>query len=77
MSPKATFPHQNRTEVNELSKITRTNGREHHQPTIKDPDPKASQMSNKKWQTQARQFISNFTPQQTDAYLAIPEVAME
>jgi hypothetical protein len=25
MSPKATFPHQNRTEVNKLSEITKTN----------------------------------------------------
>jgi len=34
-------------------------------------------MSNQKWQTQARQFITNWTSQQMDAYLAIPEVALD
>ena len=38
---------------------------------------KVSQMSRKKWQTQARQFITNWTSQQMDAYLAIPEVALD
>jgi hypothetical protein len=38
---------------------------------------KVSHMSNKKWQNQApRQFISNWTQHQMDAYLAIPQVAM-
>jgi hypothetical protein len=39
--------------------------------------PKVSHMSNDKWQTQARQFITNWTPRHMDAYLAIPEVALE
>jgi hypothetical protein len=37
-------------------------------------------MSKQKWQTQARQFITNWTSaQQIDAYtyLAIPEVALD
>ena len=54
--------------------------------TLKAPPPKAQQeqkktkvsnMSKEKWQTQAREFITNWTPQHMDAYLVIPEVAME
>jgi hypothetical protein len=33
-------------------------------PTRKDSELKASQMSNKKWHNQSRQFILNWTPQQ-------------
>jgi hypothetical protein len=41
-------------------------------------DLKVSQMSNKKWQIQEWQFITNWTSQQMDAYLAIlPEVALD
>jgi hypothetical protein len=36
-----------------------------------------SHTSSEKWQTQARQFIINWTPRHLDAYLAIPEVALE
>jgi hypothetical protein len=38
---------------------------------------KVSHTSRKKWQTQAQQFVTNWTPQHMDKYLAIPEVAME
>jgi hypothetical protein len=34
-------------------------------------------MSNEKWHTQVQPFLTNWTPQHMDAYLAIPEVAME
>jgi hypothetical protein len=36
-----------------------------------------SHTSSEKWQNQARQFIINWTPRHMDAYLAIPEVALE
>ena len=38
---------------------------------------KVSRKSNPKWQTQVRQFITNWTSPQMDAYLAIPEVALD
>jgi hypothetical protein len=38
---------------------------------------KVSNTSNDKWRTQARQFLTNWTPRHMDAYLAIPEVALE
>jgi hypothetical protein len=41
------------------------------------PATKVSNMSIDKWRTQARQFITNWTPRHMDAYLAIPEVALE
>jgi len=36
-----------------------------------------SHMSKKKWQTQGRQLILNWTPHHMDSYLAIPQVAVE
>jgi hypothetical protein len=60
MSPKATFPQQNSTDVNEISAIART------RTSLTDPNSKASQTSNRKWQNQARQFILNWTPQQIE-----------
>ena len=38
---------------------------------------KVSHMSNEKWHPQVRHFITKWTSQQMDAYLAIPEVALE
>jgi hypothetical protein len=49
-------------------------------PSRKSPQhqkTKVSNMSSEKWQTQARQFLTNWTPRHMDAYLAIPEVALE
>ena len=45
--------------------------------STKRKSKKVSKMSAKKWQTQARQFITNWTSPQMDAYLAIPEVALD
>ena len=46
-------------------------------PTSKEPKSKDSMASSSKWQHKARQLISNWTHRHTDAYLAIPEKAME
>jgi hypothetical protein len=61
--------------VNDLSEITTTNGKEH--PQTARTRTQSLTFEQQKWQTQTRQFISNWTPQQMDAYLAIPEVALE
>jgi hypothetical protein len=38
---------------------------------------KVSHLSTEKWQPQVRQFFLNWTQHHLDAYLAIPQVAME
>jgi hypothetical protein len=54
-----------------------TDQRKQKSPKRNESDSKASHMSGKKWHPQARQFITNWTSPQMDAYLAIPEVALE
>jgi hypothetical protein len=46
-------------------------------PTSKEPKSKDSMASSSKRQNQAWQLIFNWTPQHMDAYLTIPELAME
>lgn len=46
-------------------------------PTSKEPKSKDSMARSRKWQHKARQLICNWTQRHMDAYLAIPEKAME
>ena len=46
-------------------------------PTSKEPKSKDSMARSRKWQHKARQLICNWTHRHMDAYLAIPEKAME
>jgi hypothetical protein len=71
--PKAQSRHHKRTLGNRKDQCwKRTLPTSNNAPYSKDSQPR-----NRKWQNQARQFILNWTPQQMDAYLAIPEVAMK
>jgi hypothetical protein len=65
--------HNRQRQHLQVTKHTRTNSTATNQPQ----QQQVSQMSNEKWHTQVQHFLTKWTPQHMDAYLAIPEVAME
>jgi hypothetical protein len=77
MSPKAKLLYPNCTAVNDLSEMTRTNGKENPQTAMTRTQEPHMLYEQQKRQTQGHQFFSNWTQHHMDAYLAIPQVAME
>jgi hypothetical protein len=71
------MPNQQATANRPQRKIrTPKTDRPRNNTSTKRQSKKVSYTSNEKWRPQVRQFI-NWTPQHMDAYLAIPQVAME
>jgi hypothetical protein len=65
-------PTLKRTKRKTKSHKSKTKAKEQHR-----QHKQVSKRSRKKWQNQARQYILNWQPQHMDAYLAIPQVAVE
>ena len=63
---------KNRPMMTKQNRMTTPPKAKHH-----GVEHQVSHMSKKKWQTQGRQLILNWTPHHMDSYLAIPQVAVE